>query len=75
MFQKNSKNFQAVWPDLAKFSNFGKFLSSLGKIFEFTLHLVKLLAFCGKFYAIGQIFILANAQFEHFLINELVTLL
>ena len=54
---------EPVWPDLAKFCNFGKILKVFGQFFGlFILLFGKLLYQLWHFYAAGHIFIAVNGQ-------------
>ena len=54
---------KSVWPDLAKFHHFGKYLKIFGNIFKVYLVLGKVFnSLCHNLYAFGQILIAVNGK-------------
>ena len=67
--------FQAVWPDLAKFHHFGKYLKIFGNIFKVYLVLGQVfISLWHNLYSFGKIFITVNGQILKTQSGHLVTL-
>ena len=66
----------SVWPDLAKFHHFGKYLKIFGNIFKVYLVLGKVFnSLWHNLYAVGQILIAENGQKLRIQFGHLVTLI
>ena len=67
---------ESVWPDLAKYHHFGKYLKTFGNIFKVDLVLEKVFnSLWHNLFAIGQVFNAENGQILKAQFGHLVTLI